>query len=752
MARDAAAHATREYVVVGFKSELTEPTSVSPTPEPFGAANMPEALGRSKEEEENAGAGARMEPVAESAASRVQAAAAAMSRRPVKGASLMLVSLVGDGTHLPCLLLAREKGARWLCGKGKSVYTDFGGAASTDGERNCPEAIAAREFVEETLGAVRYFGDAAKDDVRVLRREVQRSLENGEYLAKVETPLHDGSKYVSFVKQVPWQEGVSRLFQNTRALLLRAREGYADMSAAQQRFVDAHPAVLRPLSPEAGVPGPLNSEADVFRSCTYEAAVHDPLSAKADAPGPVAAMLHPVATGLSLASSPAVDTDGIALDGAYFEKANVEYFSLSSVAYYVETGTWHAASSFGCRSYFRARLRTVVRAIKAALKEAAAPAAHARAVSTFDPGWGTASLRGAAPARATTGCPSVVCTVLGHGDDTVTLRNDDNAINNINGSNGSDGDCDAAENAEGMGGSAIVRARCGPYSSGYSSGDPSADSSGDSDVVANSYGDGIAAGGGGADDDVATSAFHDIGDAVVTGIEAGVETVIEASAATAASGVMAVYLDETRRRALLAGATQSQCAATETRCRARAQGRAGVSPRQFAREPAGEPVGPPAARTCCSRSGRSLGDAFAAHCACHDLQVSPIQLWSPGDYVAAFVAPHRRIASNSGSGEDRFRHGPLSNAVDRVLVDNKQRWRAGEDELRTRRCASHNSTIWAARHTAAETSTGVAVAATAVGARGELGGAHYMQLRRFRGDFFNRGGQSADQQWRSHTQ
>jgi hypothetical protein len=44
--------------------------------------------------------------------------------------------------------------------------------------------------------------------------------------------------------------------------------------------------------------------------------------------------------------------------------------------------------------------------------------------------------------------------------------------------------------------------------------------------------------------------------------------------------------------------------------------------------------------------------------------------------------------------EARFGAGPLRNVMERVLLDNKQRWRAGDDELQTRASVSDNSTAW----------------------------------------------------------
>ena len=228
-------------------------------------------------------------------------------RPVVKGASILLVSLTDDGLNLPCVLLARERKAKWLQNQ-NHVYTDFGGAANSASES--AELIASREFVEESLGVVRYFNDPHLDDTRELESRVQQSLESGEYLAKIVTPLGKGQQYVTFVKQVPWQPRVTMLFKQTRALLRRSRYDYKNMDETDQALVKSHPAAT--LS----------------------------------------------------------GTNSVNLDDGCLEKVSVDYFSLAAIQFYLDTGSSHVLSDFTCMTYFKSRLRTVAQIFQRLLQEA----------------------------------------------------------------------------------------------------------------------------------------------------------------------------------------------------------------------------------------------------------------------------------------------------------------------------------------------------------------------------------------------
>lgn len=95
------------------------------------------------------------------------------------------------------------------------------------------------------------------------------------------------------------------------------------------------------------------------------------------------------------------------------------------------------------------------------------------------------------------------------------------------------------------------------------------------------------------------------------------------------------------------------------------------------------------------RAGRSITDRAATE-AETGASAQAADLWCRGRAAPVALAmsaarPHhaRRLPA-----EERFEAGPLRNVLERLFIDNKQRWRAGEDELRTRATASENSSTW----------------------------------------------------------
>ena len=103
-------------------------------------------------------------------------------------------------------LLAKERyHPTWP--KGSHLWTDFGG-----GRQNrdlSPEHIAAREFLEETLGQVSYF----EEDVlpRTTYTDIAVSLQTKRYLFQF-TYEHRDHRFVSFVVQIPWDPEIPERF------------------------------------------------------------------------------------------------------------------------------------------------------------------------------------------------------------------------------------------------------------------------------------------------------------------------------------------------------------------------------------------------------------------------------------------------------------------------------------------------------------------------------------------------------------
>ena len=107
-------------------------------------------------------------------------------------------------------LLGKE---RYWCHQ-KRLWCDFGGSVNA-GDRDA-EDTAAREFYEETLAIVSFFnGDSLP---RPHWTDIADSLRQGHYILKI-TQTDGTRKFVSFVKEIPWDPGVISRFSLLRKKL-----------------------------------------------------------------------------------------------------------------------------------------------------------------------------------------------------------------------------------------------------------------------------------------------------------------------------------------------------------------------------------------------------------------------------------------------------------------------------------------------------------------------------------------------------
>lgn len=155
-------------------------------------------------------------------------------------------------------------------GAGSNRWSDFGGGRAR-GDVD-PAATAAREFVQETAGCMRYF-DADGSGLRTRCDDIAASLRAGEYLIKLETALGDAAAteatgagegpirlFVTYVVQVPWDPRAIMRFAHCRALLsglhkqlIRVPLEHAEeealrpadpaLRASRERWLLYHPAV-----------------------------------------------------------------------------------------------------------------------------------------------------------------------------------------------------------------------------------------------------------------------------------------------------------------------------------------------------------------------------------------------------------------------------------------------------------------------------------------------------------------------------
>jgi hypothetical protein len=122
------------------------------------------------------------------------------------GASVVPVML--DSTHGTLyFLLAKERyHASWP--EGSCLWTDFGGRQQNE---EAAEEVASREFVEETLGQVKFLEDDSLP--RSTWRDMVQQLQQQHYVFQF-THVHNDSRFVTFVVQVPWDPTVSHRFSS----------------------------------------------------------------------------------------------------------------------------------------------------------------------------------------------------------------------------------------------------------------------------------------------------------------------------------------------------------------------------------------------------------------------------------------------------------------------------------------------------------------------------------------------------------
>ena len=102
---------------------------------------------------------------------------------------------------------------------GSNLWTDFGGRQEP-GE--AAEDVAAREFVEESMGQIRFFD--TDQGTRTAWGDVVHALKEGHYVLQF-THVHQGTRFVTFVVQVPWDPGAPARFTSARSAYLAQAGG-----------------------------------------------------------------------------------------------------------------------------------------------------------------------------------------------------------------------------------------------------------------------------------------------------------------------------------------------------------------------------------------------------------------------------------------------------------------------------------------------------------------------------------------------
>ena len=151
------------------------------------------------------------------------------------GASLLCFAVDPSFSCVYFLLGKERHNVRWP--NGSNRWSDFGGrTASSD---TCAEETAAREFFEETLAVVKYF------DTDTLPRQgwgdIVDDLRSGRYAMRL-TQGDSRRKFVTFVKQIPWDPAVVSRFSTYRTALTCPRFGVGGDTPPNVAY---HPGLLR---------------------------------------------------------------------------------------------------------------------------------------------------------------------------------------------------------------------------------------------------------------------------------------------------------------------------------------------------------------------------------------------------------------------------------------------------------------------------------------------------------------------------
>lgn len=209
------------------------------------------------------------------------------------GASILCFAV--DPTHGRVYFWLGKERKVLTWGAGFQRWSDFGGG-SAPSDMDAAET-AAREFMQETAGCVRYF-ETDTTSVRTTFADIAASLRRGEYLFRLETAIPETADaradatrpiFVTYVVQVPWDPRAIMRFQHCRAMLsglhkrllrvsLSAAEEEAlrpanvQLRASRERWLLHHPAVRKRtrLVPSYMMTG--SARPDTLHGCEVERA------------------------------------------------------------------------------------------------------------------------------------------------------------------------------------------------------------------------------------------------------------------------------------------------------------------------------------------------------------------------------------------------------------------------------------------------------------------------------------------------
>ena len=173
-------------------------------------------------------------------------ARAPSSQRIMVGASILPYGICAQWGNLYFLLGKERRVAGWV---GSDKWSDFGGSPKHGEDA---EETAAREWHEETLGIVPFF----KNEVlpRKNYAPIAAALRQRRYTFCIRFNIGPNLKYVTFVKQLPWNPAYVRRFYDVSQQLLHMRSDIqrgaqrgggpsSDRPVADRPYLRGHPAV-----------------------------------------------------------------------------------------------------------------------------------------------------------------------------------------------------------------------------------------------------------------------------------------------------------------------------------------------------------------------------------------------------------------------------------------------------------------------------------------------------------------------------
>ena len=127
------------------------------------------------------------------------------------GASVMPVMV--DPLHGTLYFLLAKERYHPTWPEGSNLWTDFGGRQEP-GES--AEDVAAREFVEESMGQICFFETDDQLQTRTTWDDIVLALKQEHYVLQF-SHVHQGTRFVTFVVQVPWDPSGPARFTAARA-------------------------------------------------------------------------------------------------------------------------------------------------------------------------------------------------------------------------------------------------------------------------------------------------------------------------------------------------------------------------------------------------------------------------------------------------------------------------------------------------------------------------------------------------------